>query len=179
MTVNANLAHDAQTNQSGHRVDGVVPTLIDAKVKGDALTLSIVPAPDTHFSGANAIAAFNNAGGSSYTGAKVPVENAVGGSGSQEGHWRESVLDDELMTPRISDRVAHPLSAITIQSLADIGYRVNVTQADAYMVPDPSTRVATASAGDSVPISCAIITHPGAGPDEPEPIILNLQPAGN
>ena len=37
MTVNANLAHDAQTNQSGHRVDGVVPTLIDAKVKGDAL----------------------------------------------------------------------------------------------------------------------------------------------
>ena len=178
MTVNANLAHDAQTNQSGHRVDGVVPTLIDAKVKGDALTLSIVPAPDTHFSGANAIAAFNAAGGASYTGAKVPVENTLGGAGSRDKHWRESILDNELMTPRIGG-AAHPLSAITIQSLADIGYRVDVTQADAYMVPDPSTRVATASAGDSVPISYVIITHPGAGPDRPEPIVLKVKPAGN
>ena len=33
----------------------------------------IVPAPDTYFSGTNAIAAFNDAGGSSYTGEKVPT----------------------------------------------------------------------------------------------------------
>ena len=38
----------------------------------------IVPAPDTYFSGANAIAAFNAAGGTSYTGRKVPVENTWG-----------------------------------------------------------------------------------------------------
>ena len=69
------------------------------------------------------------------------------------------MLDDELMTPR-SGGATHPLSAITIQSLADIGYRVDAAQADAYTVPDASTRVATASAGDSVPISCAIITTP-------------------
>ena len=100
------------------------------------------------------------------------------GSGSQDGHWRESVLDDELMTPRISDGVAQPLSAITIQSLADIGDRVDVTQADAYIVPDASTRLARATAGDSVPISCAIITRPGAGPDRPEPIVLQVKPAG-
>ena len=134
----------------------------------------IVPAPDTHFSGANAIAAFNAAGGTSYTGAKVPVENTLGGSGSRDKHWREFILDDELMTPRIGG-ATHPLSAITIQSLADIGYRVDAAQADAYMVPDASTRVATASAGDSVPISCAIITHPGAGPDRPEPIVLEVK----
>ena len=66
----------------------------------------IVPAPDTHFSGANAIAAFNAAGGTSYTGAKVPVENTLGGSGSRDKHWRESVLDDELMTPRIGGACA-------------------------------------------------------------------------
>ena len=145
----------------------------------DVYNNRIVPAPDTYFSGANAIAAFDAAGGASYTGAKVPVENTYGGATSRDAHWREFILDNELMTTLISDRVAQPLSAITIQAMADIGYRVDVTQADAYMVPDPSTRVATASAGDSVPISCAIITHPGAGPDEPEPIILNLQPAGN
>ena len=104
------------------------------------------PVPDTHFSGANAIAAFNAAGGTSYADAKVPVENTVGGSGSQDGHWRESILDNELMTPRIGDAAAHPLSAITIQSLADIGYRVDAAQADAYMLPDASTRVARASA---------------------------------
>ena len=137
----------------------------------------IVPAPDTHFSGTNAIAAFNAAGGTSYTGAKVPVENTLGGSGSRDKHWRESVLDDELMTPRIGG-AAHPLSAITIQSLADIGYRVDAAQADAYMVPDASTRLARATAGDSVPISCAIITHPGAGPDRPEPIVLEVKRTG-
>ena len=104
----------------------------------------IVPAPDTHFSGANAIAAFNAAGGTSYTGAKVPVENTLGGSGSRDKHWRESVLDDELMTPRIGG-AAHPLSAITIQSLADIGYRVDVAQADAYMVPESQAATRTAS----------------------------------
>ena len=138
----------------------------------------IVPAPDTHFSGANAIAAFNAAGGTSYTGAKVPVENTLGGSGSRDKHWREFILDEELMTPRISDRVAQPLSAITIQAMADIGYRVDVTQADAYVVPDASTRLARAAAGDSVPISCAIVTRPGAGPDRPEPIVLQVMRPG-
>ena len=138
----------------------------------------IVPAPDTHFSGANAIAAFNAAGGASYTGAKVPVENTLGGAGSRDKHWREFILDNELMTPSIGG-AAHPLSAITIQSLADIGYRVDVTQADAYVVPDASTRLARETAGDSVPISCAIITRPGAGADRPEPIVLEVKSAGN
>ena len=144
----------------------------------DAYNNRIVPAPDTHFSGANAIAAFNAAGGASYTGEKVPVENRLGGSGSRDKHWREFILDNELMTPRIGG-AAHPLSAITIQSLADIGYRVDVTQADAYVVPDASTRLARETAGDSVPISCAIITRPGAGADRPEPIVLEVKSAGN
>ena len=143
----------------------------------------IVPAPDTHFSGANAIAAFNDAGGSSYTGAKVPVENLT--SRSQDSHWRESVLGNELMTPTtVPDASAgittYPLSAITIQSLADLGYRVDVTQADAYTLPSTSSTTGVRAAeGLSIPINCTIITHPDAGPDKPEPIILNLKPAGN
>ena len=93
----------------------------------------IDPAPDTHFTGPLAIAAFNNAGGTSYSGAKVPVENSQGGPGTQDGHWRESVLDNELMTGFVD--ISTPLSAISIQSLADIGYTVDVSQADSYRLP--------------------------------------------
>jgi hypothetical protein len=86
---------------------------------------------DTHFTGPLAIDAFNDAGGTSYTGgAKVPVENS-GEEGSADAHWRESVLRNELMTPGLNPG-NNPLSAISIQSLADLGYRVDVTQADAY-----------------------------------------------
>ena len=134
----------------------------------------IVPAPDTHFSGANAIAAFNAAGGSGYTGAKVPVENTWGGSGSQDSHWRESAMQSELMTPRVGEALTHQLSAITIQSLADIGYTVDVTQADAYTLPTTSTsKIAMGSEGLLL-LNC-VITHPEAGPDRPEPIVLNLR----
>ena len=84
------------------------------------------------------------------------------------------------MTSRIGDAVTHLLSAITIQSLADIGYGVDVTQADAYTLPSTSsssTRTVRASGedgGDLILLNC-IVTHPEAGPDEPEPIILNLR----
>lgn len=54
-------------------------------------------APDTYFTGPLAIAAFDEAGGRDYCCAKVPVEN-TGGLGTRNGHWRESVLMDELMT---------------------------------------------------------------------------------
>ncbi len=134
----------------------------------------IDPTPDTYFSGANAIAAFNAAGGSGYTGAKVPVENARGGSSSQDSHWRESVMQSELMTPRVGEAVTHPLSAITIQSLADIGYTVDATQADTYTLPSTSTsKIAIGSEG-LILLNC-VFTHPEAVPDRPEPIALNLR----
>ena len=52
---------------------------------------------DTHFTGPPAIAAFNAAGGTAYTGAKVPVMN-IGGAGTVNSHWRDEVFDPELMT---------------------------------------------------------------------------------
>jgi len=89
------------------------------------------PGVDTHFSGPLAIEAFDAAGGKLYTkGAKVPVENS-GEEGSADSHWRESVMGTELMTPFLSI-TENPLSAITIQSLADVGYRVDVGYADAW-----------------------------------------------
>ena len=91
---------------------------------------------DTHFSGERAREAFGQARGPrkdwSYAGAIVPVENLP--IFQVDAHWRELVMVNELMT---SVGAVEPLSAITIQSLADIGYRVDVSQADPYTLPRP------------------------------------------
>ena len=140
----------------------------------------ITPSPDTYFSGAKAIAAFNTAGGSSYTGNKVPVENSGRSGVSRDSHWRQSVMQSELMTPGSSNPA--PLSAITIQSMADLGYTVDVTQADAYTLPSSITakRVAWAGGDDQeepVLLNC-ILEHHETGPAESEPITLNLRRVG-
>lgn len=89
---------------------------------------------DTRFTGVNAIAGFNNIGGSTYTlGGKVPVENSQGGEGTRDSHWRESVLRNELMTGFISAS-SNPLSQLTVRSLQDLGYTVDVAQADAFFL---------------------------------------------
>ncbi|WP_425155540.1 leishmanolysin-related zinc metalloendopeptidase [Candidatus Palauibacter sp.] len=95
---------------------------------------SVSEAPDTHFTGPLAIAAFDEAGGTRYDGAKVPVEN-TGGEGTWNGHWREAVMEAELMTGWAEEGGTEPLSAITIQSLADLGYAVDATVADHYRLP--------------------------------------------
>ena len=79
-------------------------------------------------------------------------------------------MQSELMTPGFSD--PGPLSAITIQSMADLGYTVDVTQADAYTLPSTS-KIAIGPEGQ-IPLNC-VIEHPEVGPDKSEPIILNLR----
>ena len=93
---------------------------------------------DTHFNGPRAIAAFNSAGGRNYPGPKVPAQREVG------AHWRGSVFQTELMVPFLNGQGW--LSAITVQSLADLGYGVDVTQADPYTLPGAAqTRAEIAS----------------------------------
>ena len=105
---------------------------------------------DSHFLGPLAISAFNAAGGADYAGAKVPVEGS---------HWRESVLGDEIMTPSFSATEFSPLSAITIQAMADIGYVVDVTQADPYTLPTPSSSKIARTSVQQVPFKC-VAGHP-------------------
>jgi hypothetical protein len=86
--------------------------------------------PDPYFTGTLARAAFENIGGFSYTGgSKVPVAN-TGGGGTRDVHWRESVFDAELMTGFLDVGVFNPLSIVTVNSLADMGYVVNTAAAD-------------------------------------------------
>ena len=93
---------------------------------------------DWHFKGANAIRAFDEAGGTSFEGAKVPLEEAA--------HWRESVFGKrEMMTPSLSwqtggnntgrDVFENPLSAISAASLEDIGYTVDYDAVEPYRLP--------------------------------------------
>ena len=92
------------------------------------------PGADTHFEGNLAIAAFDNAGGAGYLHGKVPVENVMG-AGSADVHWREGVLASELMTPVLVRGESSPLSAVTIQSLADMGYAVDLSLAAEFTIP--------------------------------------------
>ncbi|NIV14166.1 MAG: hypothetical protein GWN62_23705 [Aliifodinibius sp.] len=67
----------------------------------------------------------------------VPVANR-GGSGTRDGHWREGVFGNELMTGFL-DPGENPLSRMTIGSLEDLGYAVNYNVADPYELPSSLT----------------------------------------
>jgi len=101
-------------------------------------------ANDPHFTGPQALIAFDAAGGTAYTGAKVPVMN-VGGAGTINSHWRDEVFDPELMTGFLSDGF-NPLSAVTVRSLQDLGYTVSVAGADPFTLA-PALRMAGARRG--------------------------------
>ena len=102
---------------------------------------------DPHFNGPLAIEAFDAAGGTNYTaGAKVPVA-------ADGGHWR---FGGELMG------AGSALSAITVQSLADLGYVVDVSQADPFQLPSSAKAVADKALGFQPPstgIHCVKSLH--------------------
>jgi hypothetical protein len=103
------------------------------------------------FVGANAASQCQNAGGFTVCGdGRVPVEN-TGGTGTAEVHWRESTFDHEVMTGFVEPTADMPFSAISIASLADLGYVVNLLAADPYQVPSPSTIAARLSAQPFAP----------------------------
>lgn len=101
--------------------------------------------PDPYFVGVGAISAFNSIGGEAYPGNPVPVEN-TGGAGTRDGHWRESVFVNELMTGWINEG-SNPLSAVTAASMSDLGYEVDLTAADSYWLTFPLRAVQGAPTG--------------------------------
>jgi hypothetical protein len=86
---------------------------------------------DPRFTGRQATAAYNAITGGNAT--SVPIENS-GGPGTIDSHWRESIFRNELMTGYVGPGTRLPLSAITVGSLADLGYQVNIAAADAYRI---------------------------------------------
>ena len=95
---------------------------------------------DSRFIGTLGVGACVSIGGGPVCPGSVPVENS-GGGGTADGHWRESIFVTELMTGFVTrptpgfTGILNPLSTITIQSLADLGYAVNTSAADPYSIP--------------------------------------------
>lgn len=87
---------------------------------------------DPTFSGPQAMKEFGTLLGAG-TPTAVPLENG-GGPGTRDSHWREGVFGNELMTGFINQGV-NPISRLTIASLADLGYQVNLNVADPYTLP--------------------------------------------
>lgn len=64
----------------------------------------------------------------------VPVEN-TGGAGTRNSHWRDTVFVNELMTGFVNS-APNPISRVTVASLQDLGYKVDLTKAEAFELPD-------------------------------------------
>lgn len=116
---------------------------------------------DTTFAGPLAQTEFDAVGGSSYTaGAKVPVENSMGGAGTRDGHWRESVFQSELMTGFLNNG-PNPLSRVSLASLQDLGYQVNLSAAEPYGLPVIGIRAqSTGEATDGIALGDDVLRMP-------------------
>lgn len=112
-------------------------------------TLRLGTVADYYFAGKYGNIHWADAGGTG----NLPIEN-TGGAGTRGGHWRESVLRNELMTGYLNLGV-NPLSRITAGSMRDLGYGAGVVGED-YTLP-VTTTVATSSAaaaeGDGLDIA--------------------------
>jgi hypothetical protein len=84
------------------------------------------------FIGEHAMLEYGNLRGEGPT--PVPLEN-TGGPGTRGSHWREVIFEAELMTGFI-DSPPNPCSRLTVASLLDCGYQVDLNAADAFALPD-------------------------------------------
>ena len=110
--------------------------------------------PDAHFTGALATEAFDTAGGTSYTGSKVPA------SSPDHNHWREGVMGREGMTPSMTRWAMNPFSAITLEAMADLGYVVDVSLADDYQLPNTVPPDVAADEDQRIDLSNDVVQGP-------------------
>jgi hypothetical protein len=83
---------------------------------------------DPRFVGAHAVDEYHALGGTG----NVPVENQ-GGEGTRDSHWRQSVFRNERMTGfSAAPGVFQPLSRVSVASIRDLGYLVDMAAADSY-----------------------------------------------
>ena len=106
---------------------------------------------DPRFTGPLGISACTEAGGSQTCSSGIPVEN-TGGAGTRDGHWREATFDSELMTGFAeAPTIPMQFSKMSIQSLADLGYGVNIAAADPFTIPFPQNVLRLDVADDDPP----------------------------
>ncbi len=103
---------------------------------------------DPTYTGAQGLLAYNQIFGTNVRG--VPVEN-IGGPGTADSHWRETVFTNELMTGFAGPGTSLPISKVTVGQFADLGYTVNFAAADPFVPSAIRAAVSSrATAGSSV-----------------------------
>lgn len=129
--------------------------------------------PNVSYIGAAGIAGCKSVGGINTCASSVPVEGVQGGPGTINSHWRETTFGNELMTGFINAG-KNPLSIMSIRSLEDLGYKVDITAADPYTPPSGFNARAAGSVADPSPTTgvwevgmphrpIALPTIPGTG----------------
>lgn len=92
---------------------------------------------DPGYTGPGAVKEWNAAGGSG----NVPLEDRDG-LGTACAHWRESVFRTEVMTGFVEPTgTTMPLSRVTLGSMADLGFTVDMSKADPYVLPAAVSRL--------------------------------------
>lgn len=92
---------------------------------------------DPYYVAPNGKQGFQQLNPPSSIGVNIPVAN-TGGTGTANGHWREVTFENELMTGYLNADRENPLSIMTVLSLKDLGYSVNIEAAEPYTVPAQS-----------------------------------------
>lgn len=145
----ANMENDGRLNdviahEMGH-VIGLVPLLFRRKglLEGSGTNNPV-------FTGENAMREYAALRGNAHP-VPVPLEN-IGGPGTAEAHWRDTIFHNELMTGFVKD-AGNPLSRLTAAGLADLGYQVDLEGAEEYRLPD---LLKLAQAGEMVPHTAPI-----------------------
>ena len=111
--------------------------------------------PDPEFTGASATREYGDLLGAEARPRSVPLAN-VGGPGTRDGHWREAVFDNELMTGFL-DSGPNPISRLTIGAFEDLGYRVSYARAEAYRLPTAQELQARQTARELHGHDCVIL----------------------
>ena len=115
--------------------------------------------PNPQFMGANAMREY-----AALIGAEEPVPVPVantGGRGTRDGHWRETVFGNELMTGFLNSG-RNPLSRLSVAAMEDMGYQVNYNAADPFTLPTSDALIAMGILGDGRHHGrCTMMTCPG------------------
>ncbi len=114
------------------------------------------------FVGANAMREYAELSGRAAS-TPVPVAN-TGGPGTRDGHWREEVFGDELLTGFLSGAL-RPISRMSIGAFEDMGYQIDYGAADAFVLPSALRLAELGLLGDRHDVdTCAI--------DRIEPVVV-------
>lgn len=123
------------THEVGHVLGiGVV------QLQGWGSAADTASALDPFHTGASTVSAFDSIGGRAYLSDGVPLAN-TGGQGTAAAHWREVNFGVELMTGFINADTDNPLSAVSLASLQDLGYTIDISTAEAYALPMPQPAI--------------------------------------